>query len=116
MSPDVRTKRIYEPAEGGDGYRVLVDRIWPRGISRDRARIDQWVRELAPSDELRQWFGHDPSRFKQFRTRYRKELRAQADQVADLRAHARPGPLTLVYAALDPDHNNAVVLAEVLEN
>jgi uncharacterized protein YeaO (DUF488 family) len=114
MSVDVRVKRIYEPPDAGDGYRVLVDRLWPRGVSRERARLDQWARELAPSDELRRWFGHDPARFNEFRSRYLTELKDQGEEVAELRQRARSGPLTLLYAARDEQHNEAVVLAELL--
>jgi uncharacterized protein YeaO (DUF488 family) len=114
MAADIRVKRIYDEADPGDGYRVLVDRMWPRGISRERARLDAWMRELAPSDELRRWFGHDPGRFDEFRSRYRDELAAQPADVKELRKHAQAGPLTVLYAARDREHNNAVVLAEVL--
>ncbi|HEX8753873.1 MAG TPA: DUF488 family protein [Solirubrobacterales bacterium] len=111
---EIRLKRAYEPAEPADGYRVLVDRLWPRGLSRGRAGIDEWERELAPSTKLRQWFGHEPSRFPEFRRRYLEELRAHRPLLAELRRRARDGTLTLVYAAKDSDHNDAVVLAEVL--
>ena len=111
---DVQCKRIYEEAEADDGYRVLVDRLWPRGVSRDRARIDEWDRELAPSDELRKWFAHRADRFDEFCRRYRAELQSQRHRLSALRARAREGRLTLLYAAKDPDHNNAVVIAEAL--
>jgi uncharacterized protein YeaO (DUF488 family) len=111
---DIRLKRAYEPAEDSDGYRVLIDRLWPRGLSREHAKLDEWERELAPSTELRQWFGHEPSRFPDFRRRYHKELGERRTALASLRRRARKGPLTLVYAAKDTDHNDAVVLAEVL--
>lgn len=111
---DVRLKRAYEPAEPGDGYRVLIDRLWPRGVSRERAQLDEWARELAPSAALRTWFGHDPLRFDEFRRRYLAELAAHGDEVAALRRRAREGTLTLVYAAHDVEHNDAVVLAELL--
>ncbi|HET8565864.1 MAG TPA: DUF488 family protein [Solirubrobacterales bacterium] len=111
---EIRLKRAYEPAEPTDGYRVLIDRLWPRGLSRERAAIDEWERELAPSTKLRQWFGHEPSRFPEFRRRYLEELRARRPLLAELRRRAREGTLTLVYAAKDTDHNDAVVLAEVL--
>jgi uncharacterized protein YeaO (DUF488 family) len=110
----VRLKRVYEPAASEDGYRVLIDRLWPRGISRERAQLDEWERELPPSRELRQWFGHDPSRFEEFRRRYIEELRSERSRVARLRRRARDGTLTLVFAARDTEHNDAVVLAEVL--
>jgi uncharacterized protein YeaO (DUF488 family) len=111
---DVRIKRVYDPPEPGDGYRVLIDRLWPRGVSRQRARLDEWARELAPSDELRKWFGHDPERFSEFRRRYRRELRAHADRIDELHERAAQGPLTIVYAARDEKHNDAVVLAELM--
>lgn len=111
---DVRLKRVYEPADETDGYRVLVDRLWPRGVSRERARLDEWERELAPSAGLRTWFGHNPDRFEGFRRRYIDELRRQRPRIAELRRRARRGTLTLVYAARDTEHNDAVVLADVL--
>jgi uncharacterized protein YeaO (DUF488 family) len=111
---DVRLKRAYEPASAADGYRVLIDRIWPRGVSREQARLDGWARELAPSTELRRWFDHDPARFTEFRRRYRRELAAKEETLRELRRRARVGTVTLVYAARDSDHNNAVVLAELL--
>jgi uncharacterized protein YeaO (DUF488 family) len=114
MRPDVRAKRIYVPAQPGDGHRVLIDHVWPRGMSRERARLDEWARELAPSDELRTWFDHAPERFQEFRSRYLKELGSHPDLLAQLRARAEKGPVTIVYAARDEQHNNAVVLAELL--
>jgi len=111
---DIRLKRAYEPADRADGYRVLIDRLWPRGVSKEKARLDEWARELAPSTELRTWFGHDPERFEEFRRRYLEELRAQAEKVGELRRRAEEGTVTLVYAARDDEHNDAVVLAELL--
>jgi uncharacterized protein YeaO (DUF488 family) len=111
---DVRLKRAYETAAPTDGWRVLIDRLWPRGVSRARAQLDAWDKDLAPSTELRQWFGHDPQRFEQFRRRYIDELRDHGPQLEALRRRAREGTLTLVYAAQDSEHNDAVVLAEVL--
>ena len=116
MVLDVRIKRIYEPADRGDGYRVLIDHVWPRGVSRERAKLDEWARELAPSDELRRWFDHLPERFDEFRFRYRDELQAQRERLGELRRRARAGPVTIVYAAHDQDHNNAVVLAELVRD
>ncbi|MEO6859035.1 MAG: DUF488 family protein [Solirubrobacteraceae bacterium] len=107
-------KRAYDPAASSDGYRVLVDRLWPRGVSRARAKLDEWEKELAPSAELRKWFGHEPSRFEEFRRRYIAELRGQRSRLTALRRRARAGTLTLVYGARDSEHNEAVVLAEVL--
>jgi uncharacterized protein YeaO (DUF488 family) len=111
---DVRLKRAYDPAAATDGSRVLIDRIWPRGVSREEAHLDEWARELAPSGELRRWFSHDPDRFAEFRRRYRAELTAQEAKLRELRRRARQGTLTLVYAARDTEHNDAVVLAELL--
>jgi uncharacterized protein YeaO (DUF488 family) len=111
---EVRLKRAYEPPAASDGYRVLVDRLWPRGVKRAEARLDEWARELAPSVELRRWFGHDPGRFEEFRRRYTDELAGQEEKLRELRRRAREGALTLVYSARDVEHNDAVVLAEIL--
>jgi uncharacterized protein YeaO (DUF488 family) len=111
---DIRLKRAYDPPESIDGFRVLIDRLWPRGVSREHAALDGWEKELAPSNELRQWFGHQPSRFGEFRRRYIEELRGRRPLLKALRRRARAGTLTLVYAAHDTEHNDAVVLAEVL--
>jgi uncharacterized protein YeaO (DUF488 family) len=111
---DVRLKRAYEDVAPDDGYRVLIDRIWPRGVSREEAHLDEWARELAPSSDLRRWFGHEPARFEEFRRRYGDELAARADKLRELRRRAREGTLTLVYGARDTEHNDAVVLAEIL--
>jgi uncharacterized protein YeaO (DUF488 family) len=110
----VRLKRAYDPPEPADGYRVLVDRLWPRGVSKDEAHLDEWARELAPSSGLRTWFGHDPEKFEEFRRRYRDELAAHEEKLHELRRRARGGTVTLVYAARDTEHNDAVVLAELL--
>ena len=111
---DIRLKRAHEPAAPVDGWRVLIDRLWPRGVSRQRARLDAWEKDLAPSTELRQWFGHQPSRFQEFRRRYKGELQDQRERLSALRRRARQGTVTLVYSAHDTEHNDAVVLAEVL--
>jgi uncharacterized protein YeaO (DUF488 family) len=111
---DVRLKRAYEPASTEDGYRVLVDRLWPRGVSKEQAKLDEWEKELAPSSQLREWFGHERGRFPAFRRRYIDELRANRQRLRELRRRARIGTLTLVYSAHDSEHNDAVVLAEVL--
>ena len=111
---DVRLKRAYEPASREDGYRVLVDRLWPRGVSKQKARLDEWDKELPPSANLREWFAHEPRRFPEFRRRYIDELRAHRPRLGQLRRRARTGTLTLVYSARDSEHNDAVVLAEVL--
>jgi uncharacterized protein YeaO (DUF488 family) len=111
----VKIKRIYEEADPKDGLRLLVDRLWPRGLSKEKAHVDRWLKEIAPSDELRHWFAHDPAKWQEFRTRYRDELAATRpilDEIAEL---AHKEPVTLLYAAKDEEHNNAVVLKELLE-
>jgi uncharacterized protein YeaO (DUF488 family) len=110
----IRAKRIYEDSKRGDGYRVRIDHVWPRGISRERADLDEWARDLAPSDELRKWFDHVPERFAKFRERYRRELAAHPEQLDTLRRRASSRPLTIHYAARDQEPNNAVVLVELL--
>lgn len=109
----VRIKRIYEPASASDGTRVLVDRLWPRGISRFDAQIASWLKDVAPSNELRRWFGHDPERWDEFRRRYRAELKGNA-ALKELRALVKSKRVTLVYGAHDEAHNQAVVLAALL--
>ncbi|HEX6970902.1 MAG TPA: DUF488 domain-containing protein [Limnochordia bacterium] len=114
---EVRIKRVYDPPEATDGLRVLVDRLWPRGLSKERARVDLWLKEVAPSDALRRAFGHDPAQWESFRQRYRAEL-LQGDShgaFVQLLAEARRTPLTLLFAARDEQHNNAVVLRELLQ-
>jgi uncharacterized protein YeaO (DUF488 family) len=114
---NVRIKRAYEAPEKADGYRVLVDRLWPRGVRKDALAIDVWMKEIGPSDELRRWFGHDPARWKEFSARYRDELRRQpaASLVAELVDQAKRGRLTLVYGAKDELHNQAAVLRDLIE-
>jgi uncharacterized protein YeaO (DUF488 family) len=111
---DVRIKRIYESAAAADGYRALIDRLWPRGISRPRAALDAWLTELAPSNALRIWYGHDPKRWTEFGQRYRTELRAQRAALDALRTRAAAGRVTLLYASREPRINHAVVLRQVL--
>jgi uncharacterized protein YeaO (DUF488 family) len=112
----VAIKRVYEPAAAGDGYRILIDRLWPRGVSKERARLDLWLRWIAPSAELRTWFGHDPARWSAFVKRYRAELRANNAGVDELRrAIAKKRKVTLVYAARDQEHNDAVALRQILK-
>jgi uncharacterized protein YeaO (DUF488 family) len=108
----LRLKRIYEPASADDGARILVDRVWPRGIRKDDARLTLWLKEIAPSSELRKWFGHDPERWPEFRRRYRAELEANDEAVQRLRSQIREGPVTLLFGAHDEAHNQAVVIAE----
>ena len=110
----MKIKRAYAPAEESDGYRILVDRLWPRGISKEKAQIDLWLKSVAPSNELRKWFGHDPEKFPEFEQRYRAEL-AEGGALDELRAVLREHPdATLLFAAHDEEHNNAVVLKELL--
>ncbi len=113
-TPAVKLKRAYEPPAPSDGTRVLVDRLWPRGLRKADAAIDAWPKEVAPSDQLRRWFGHDPERWAEFRRRYKVELARHTEALADLRSLARRGPVTLIYSAQDEAHNQAVVLQEVL--
>jgi uncharacterized protein YeaO (DUF488 family) len=110
----IRLKRAYQPSARRDGTRILVDRLWPRGIRKADAAIDHWAKTIAPSDTLRTWFGHDPERWQEFRRRYAAELRGHRGELAELRALARQGPITLVFAAHDEARNNAVVLRVVL--
>jgi uncharacterized protein YeaO (DUF488 family) len=111
----VRLKRAYEAPGRGDGPRVLVDRVWPRGVSRDQLRIVAWLKDLGPSTALRTWFGHDPAKWNAFRERYRAELARKRSLLDELAGYARGGKVTLVFGARDPAHNQAVVLKEVLE-
>ena len=110
----VQIKRVYEPPEAADGCRVLVDRLWPRGLTRDAAAIDRWMKDVAPSTELRQWFGHDPERWQEFRRRYARELQQHSTSIGELRELVRHDTVTLVFGARDEEHNDAVVLREVL--
>ncbi|MGH2583888.1 MAG: DUF488 domain-containing protein [Dehalococcoidia bacterium] len=110
-------KRVYEPAGDDDGERLLVDRLWPRGVSKAEAKLTDWLKDLAPSTELRRWFGHEPSRWAEFHQRYSAELgRPKAQAIVQMLADkARQGPVTLVYAARDTEHNEAVVLQQLIE-
>jgi len=113
--PDIRVKRVYDPPDARDGARVLVDRLWPRGARKDEAKLTLWLKDIAPSDELRRWFGHDPARFDEFSRRYRAELAANQDAVSRIEDLVKAGPVTLLYAAQDEEHNNARVLADYLK-
>ena len=110
----LRLKRAYEPASEDDGVRILVDRLWPRGVSKAKAALDDWMKDVAPSSELREWFGHDPTRWTGFQRRYRTELAQHAAELDRIRALARKRTVTLVYGARDQAHNEAVVLRQVL--
>ncbi|MCB0772147.1 MAG: DUF488 domain-containing protein [Flavobacteriales bacterium] len=111
---DIRIKRVYEAPAKDDGYRILVDRLWPRGISKAGAHVDEWLKEIGPSNELRKWFGHEPPKYLEFKKRYEQELHGQPELLKHIRDLAKKQRLTLVYSAKDEDHNQAVVLREVL--
>lgn len=113
-SDNVKLKRAYEPADRSDGTRVLIDRLWPRGVKKADAKVDEWMKDIAPSTELRKWFGHDPARWQEFRDRYQAEVKQHPEHLQRLRALAREGTLTLVFAAHDEAHNNAVVLRDLI--
>ena len=112
----IRIKRVYEPASADDGVRILVDRLWPRGVSKADAAIDRWMKDIAPSADLRRWFGHDPDRWREFHRRYVQELRQHEAELNELRALGRKRPVTLLYGARDEQHNDAVVLKELLQS
>ncbi|KAA3620747.1 MAG: DUF488 domain-containing protein [Proteobacteria bacterium] len=116
MIADIRVKRVYDGASKDDGLRVLVDRIWPRGVTRDQAAVDLWLKEVAPSTALRRWFGHDPDKWVEFKRRYYEELGQRPESLTHLLESVRVGPVTLVYAARDRDHNQAVALRLYLES
>jgi len=111
----IRLKRIYDASAEDDGARVLVERLWPRGFTKERAAVDLWLKEVAPSPELRQWFAHEPARWAEFRRRYRAELKRNEAGLQQLRAQLRQGTVTFVYAAHDPEYNSARLLKEYLE-
>jgi len=111
----IQIKRVYEQPSVADGRRILVDRLWPRGVSRESAKIDEWLPEIAPSGGLRKWFGHDPDRWEEFRRRYRQELSGGSELLGRLRGESRNGMVTLLFAAKDEARNNAVVLKEMLD-
>ncbi len=112
---ELKLKRVYEEPVKDDGLRVLVDRLWPRGLKKEDAAVDLWLKEIAPSDDLRKWFGHDPEKWTQFRSRYRAELQKNEAALETLRAKGGKGKVTLLYAAHDEAHNNAVALKDFLE-
>ena len=111
----IRTRRVYDPPEPGDGTRFLVERLWPRGMKKEELPMDGWLKDAAPSDELRRWFSHDPAKWDEFRRRYYAELEGKPDVLQPLREAARQGNVTLLYSARDTEHNNAVALKEYLE-
>jgi uncharacterized protein YeaO (DUF488 family) len=114
-SVSVRIKRVYDKPTRADGRRVLVDRVWPRGLTKEKAQIDDWLKEIAPSARLRKWFGHDPARWKEFKKRYAKELDDQREPLEQLAREARKRTVTLLFGAKDVEHNNAAALKEQIE-
>ncbi len=114
MILDIRTKRVYEPPDARDGFRVLVDRIWPRGMAKEQVRADLWLRDVAPSTALRKWFAHDPSKWEEFKKRYFAELDKNPESVHVLLEAAAKGTLTLLFSARDAEHNQAIALKEYL--
>ena len=112
--PNISLKRAYEAASPEDGARILVDRLWPRGVNKEKAALTEWMKEIAPSDELRKWFNHDPARWDEFRSRYLRELDDHEEQLDHIRQLAEAGHVTLIYGARDQEHNEAVVLRDLL--
>ena len=117
-SKHLNFRRVYEEPAANDGERVLIDRLWPRGLSKEKAHIDLWLKDVAPSRDLRAWFGHDPAKYDEFRRRYEAELAEEPARsaLATLREHIKRGPVTVVYGARDSDHSNAAVLRELLDS
>ena len=111
----IRIKRVYDAPSASDGQRILIDRLWPRGLSKERAKVDLWLKAIAPSTPLRQWFGHDPGKWPEFKKRYRDELNHNSEAVAQLKEQMAKGKVTLLYSAKDKEHNDAVVLQEYVE-
>jgi len=112
----IQLKRAYDDIEDSDGFRVLVDRLWPRGVSKEKLQLDEWLKDIAPSNELRKWFGHDPDKFEEFKQKYRAELESKQEQINELKNfYQKYKRLTLIYAAKDRKHNNAIVLKEYLQ-
>jgi uncharacterized protein YeaO (DUF488 family) len=111
----IKLKRAYDPASQTDGTRLLVERLWPRGLSKEKLKLNGWIREVAPTTELRKWFGHDPAKWRQFRTRYFSELDSRPESWRSMVSLARRGTVTLVYSSRDEEHNNAVALREYLQ-
>ncbi len=111
----IRLKRVYEKPSRGDGFRVLVDRLWPRGLTKERAAVKLWLKDLGPSTELRRWFGHDPAKWSDFQKKYRRELRKKRDLIEELRSKAKEQTVTLLFGARDEEHNEAIVLKQILD-
>lgn len=112
---NIKIKRVYEKPDKGDGIRILVDRVWPRGLTKEKAAVDQWLKDIAPSTSLRKWFDHDPDKWNEFKKRYREELKQNKEKVLELKQQVKRGPVTLLYGAKDEEHNQAVVLKELFK-
>jgi len=110
----VKIKRIYDPVSSDDGKRILIDRLWPRGIKKEKAKIDEWLRDVAPSDDLRKWFSHDPVKYEEFKKRYVKELEKKSELLERIKKEAKKETVTLLFSAKDTEHNNATALKEIL--
>ena len=110
----IKIKRVYDPPEPGDGKRILIDRLWPRGLKKEDLKMDEWLKEIAPSDKLRKWFSHDPKKYEEFKKRYAKELEDKSGILARIKAEAKKGTVTILFSAKDTEHNNAKVLRELL--
>lgn len=111
----IKIKRVYGPPAPRDGFRMLIDRLWPRGLTKEKAYVSEWRKDLAPSDRLRKWFNHDPKKWNEFRRRYHEELRPRAKELQELAQKKRPATITILYGARDQEHNNAVALKELLD-
>jgi uncharacterized protein YeaO (DUF488 family) len=111
----IKLKRVYEKPAKADGTRILVDRLWPRGLTKEKAAVELWLKEVAPSTELRKWFGHDPKKWKEFRSRYRTELKKHRGELEQIREQTNKGTVTLLYGARDQEHNEAIVLKQLLD-
>lgn len=112
----IQIKRVYDPASAEDGFRILVDRLWPRGLTKEKAALDLWLKEIAPSTELRKWFDHDVAKWEQFKSKYSKELSENPANLEIIRDHLKKQSITLLYAARDTAHNEAILLQEILNN
>jgi uncharacterized protein YeaO (DUF488 family) len=110
----IRIKRIYEEASPGDGKRIYVDRLWPRGLKKEHAKMDEWLKEIAPSDSLRKWFAHDPSKYEEFKKRYTRELESKSEVLEKIKKEGKRGTVTLLFSAKDTEHNNATVLKAIV--
>jgi uncharacterized protein YeaO (DUF488 family) len=111
---NIKLKRVYEKPDKKDGFRILVDRLWPRGLTKEKAGVDLWLKDIAPTTELRKWFNHDPEKWSDFQKKYLKELKENKEAVSELKEHLKKGPVTLLYAAKDEEHNEALVLKHYL--